>query len=135
MESFCGAQVPRISTDSALLEDFAEELDGFVSPATLDEELTFTLDEELTALDEELPLGIVEDDETISLELDEIVEDDDSITTDSIPETALKSVSSHATIPKTSKLAARVKNFNFFIDSVSLTQVKLKIPIPSFDCI
>ena len=80
MESFCGAQVPRISTDSALLEDFAEELDGFVSPATLDEELTltldeeltFTLDEELTALDEELPLGIVEDDETISLELDEI---------------------------------------------------------------
>jgi hypothetical protein len=38
MESFCGAQVPRISTDSALLEDFAEELDGFVSPATLDEE-------------------------------------------------------------------------------------------------
>ena len=93
MESFCGAQVPRISTDSALLEDFAEELDGFVSPATLDEELalaldeeltltldeelTFSLDEELTALDEELPLGIVEDDETISLELDGIVEDDD----------------------------------------------------------
>jgi hypothetical protein len=142
IESDSGAQVPRISVTTELedfaeeLEDFAEELDCFSSLAmTLEEDDAMTLDDKLSSreledracheLDEELSLRIVEDDEAID-ELDcraslAMTLEDDAIRAVSMPETARKSVSSHAA-KANNKQPTQVKNFALFIKASPPTE-------------